>query len=235
MRKAAALSMTMEQRRQLEAWVRGKTVSARLLERSKILLMLADGYGVRPTAESLDVTPNTVRRWRDRFVELGCAGVEKDAPGRGRKPRFGAEIRAAILRRTTQEKPEQATHWSVRRMAKAVGVSQFYVWTTWQENGLKPHLVRTFKISNDPHFAEKVEDIMGLYLNPPEHKRNGTTTLFAALNTLDGTVIAETMSRHRHQEWLRFLKLVEQQVPKEKQIHVICDNYATHKHEKVQK
>lgn len=271
MRKAVALSMSMEQRRQLEAWVRGKTVSARVLERSKILLMLADGYGVRPTAECLDVTPNTVRRWRDRFMELGCAGVEKDAPGRGRKPRFGAEIRAAILRRTTQEKPEQATHWSVRRMAKAVGVSQFYVWTTWHENGLKPHLVRTFKISNDPHFAEKVEDIVGLYLNPPEHavvlsldeksqiqaldrtqpglpmkpgrcgtmthdyKRNGTTTLFAALNTLDGTVIAETMPRHRHQEWLRFLKLVEQQVSKDKQIHIICDNYATHKHEKVQK
>lgn len=269
MRKAEALAMDVEQRRQLEAWAREKTAPARLVERARILLSLADGFGVRPTAAALGVTMNTVRRWRDRFVEWGCCGIEHDAPGRGRKPRIGSDCRAEIVRKTTQEAPEGATHWSLRGMAKASGVSQFLVWKIWRENGLKPHLVRNFKISRDPRFAEKVEDIVGLYLNPPEravvlsideksqiqaldrtqpglplkkgrcgtmthdYKRNGTTTLFAALNTLDGTVIGETMPRHRHQEWLKFLKQVVRSVPKDKEIHVICDNYATHKHEKV--
>lgn len=271
MRKAAALVMSVEQRRQLEAWAREKTAQARLVERARILLSLADGLGIRPTAEAFGVTANTVRRWRDRFAELGCSGIEHDAPGRGRKLQFDSDFRAEIVRKTTQETPGDATHWSLRRMAKAAGVSQFLVWRVWQESGLKPHLVRTFKVSRDPRFAEKVEDIVGLYLNPPEHavvlsvdeksqiqaldrtqpglplkkgrcgtmthdyKRNGTTTLFAALNTLDGTVIGETMPRHRHQEWLKFLKQIVRSVSKEKEIHVICDNYATHKHERVQK
>jgi transposase len=270
MRKADALPMNVEQRRQLEAWARGKSISARLVERAKILLMLGDGYGIRPTAEELGVALNTVRRWRDRFSALGCTGIEKDAPGRGRKPLITVEQREEIVRKTTQETPSNATHWSLRRMAKASGLSHFVVWKVWTGLGLKPHLVRTFKLSNDPRFVEKVEDIVGLYLNPPQHavvlsideksqiqaldrtqpglplkkgrcgtmthdyKRNGTTTLFAALNTLDGTVIAETMPRHRHQEWLKFLRLVERQVPKGKEIHIVCDNYATHKHEKVQ-
>lgn len=270
MKKADALAMTPDQRRQFEAWAKGKTTPMRLVERAKILLMLGEGAGIRPTAEQLEVGLNTVRRWRDRFEEAGCPGVEKDAPGRGRKPVITAEQRAEIVRMTTQEKPANATHWSLRSMADAAGLSTFAVWKIWKGHGLKPHLTRGFKVSNDPRFAEKVEDIVGLYLNPPEHavvfsvdeksqiqaldrtqpglpmkkgrcgtmthdyKRNGTTTLFAALNTLDGRVIAETMPRHRHQEWLKFLKLIYREVPKQKEIHVICDNYATHKTEEVQ-
>ena len=233
MRIADALPLTPEDRRQLETWAKGKTAPARLVERARILLFLADGVGIRPAAQHLHVGFNTIRRWRDRFLEAGCLGIEHDAPGRGRKPVITAECKAEIVRLTTQEKPYNATHWSLRRMADAAEVSPFVVWKIWKEHGLKPHLVRTFKVSNDPHFAEKVEDIVGLYLNPPEHalvfsvdektqiqaldrtqpglplkkgrcgtmthdyKRNGTTTLFAALNTLDGTVIADTMPKHR--------------------------------------
>jgi transposase len=269
MRKADALTLTPEERSQLEAWAKGRTIQARVMERARILLLLAEGAGIRPAAMQLQVGFNTVRRWRDRFLELGCQGILHDAPGRGRKPVITAARRAEIVRMTTQEKPHNATHWSLSRMAEASGLSTFAVWKIWKANGLKPHLVRTFKVSNDPHFAEKVEDIVGLYLNPPEHamvfsvdektqiqaldrrqpglplkkgrcgtmthdyKRNGTTTLFAALNTLDGTVIADTMPKHRHQEWLKFLKQIYRLVTKDKEIHIICDNYATHKTEEV--
>jgi hypothetical protein len=221
MRIADALPLALEDRRQLETWAKGKTAPARLVERA-------------------------------------------------RKPVITAERKAAIVRMTTQEKPYNATHWSLRRMADAAEVSPFVVWKIWKEHGLKPHLVRTLKVSNDPHFAEKVEDIVGLYLNPPEHalvfsvdektqiqaldrtqpglplkkgrcgtmthdyKRNGTTTLFAALNTLAGTVIADTMPKHRRQEWLKFLKQIYRLVAKDKDIHIICDNYATHQTEEVQ-
>jgi len=271
MRIADALPLTPEDRRQLETWAKEKTAPARLVERARILLLLADGVGIHPAARHLHVGLNTIRRWRDRFLEAGCPGIEHDAPGRGRKPVITVERKAEIIRMTTQEKPRDATHWSLRRMAEAAEVSPFVIWKIWKEHGLKPHLVRTFKVSNDPRFSEKVEDIVGLYLNPPEHavvfsldeksqiqaldrtqpglpmkkgrcgtmthdyKRNGTTTLFAALNTLDGTVIAETMPKHRAQEWLKFLKTVYRTVAAGQEIHIICDNYATHKTEEVQK
>lgn len=264
-------------RAQLEAWSAGRSVPVRLAMRSRIVLMLADGMGIKPTARELGVGPGTVRRWRDRYLKQGCKGLERDAPGRGRKPWITQEERQEILRKTLETKPAAATHWSLRKMAEVAGVSRHVVHQVWRANGLKPHGVRSFKLSNDPKFAEKLEDIVGLYLNPPERaivlsldeksqvqaldrtqpglpmkagrcgtmthdydrrkslwdKRNGTTTLFAALNTLDGSAITATMSRHRHQEWLKFLKLVEGQVPKDKAIHIICDNYATHKHPKV--
>ena len=265
MQKADALEMTLEDRRQLESWARSKTIPARVVERSRILLLLAEGTGIRPAADQLRVGYNTVRRWRDRFLAAGCPGLEHDAPGRGRKPVITEERKAEIVRMTTQEKPGNATHWSLSRMAQVSGLSTFAVWKIWKANGLKPHLVRTFKVSNDPRFSEKVEDIVGLYLNPPEHavvfsvdeksqiqaldrtqpglplkrgrcgtmthdyKRHGTTTLFAALNTLDGTVIGETMPKHRHQEWLKFLKQIYRLVARDKEIHIVCDNYATHK------
>ena len=270
MQKADALPLTPEDRRQLESWARSKTLPARIVERSRILLLLADGVGVRPTADQLQVGYNTVRRWRDRFLEVGCQGIEHDAPGRGRKPVITAERKAEIVRMTTQEKPENATHWSLHTMANATGLSTFAVWKIWKANGLKPHLVRTFKFSKDPQFSEKVEDIVGLYLNPPEHavvfsvdektqiqaldrsqpglplkrgrcgtmthdyKRNGTTTLFAALNTLDGTVIGDMMPKHRAQEWLKFLKQIYRLVPRNKALHIICDNYSSHKTPEVQ-
>jgi len=265
MQKADALKMTPEDRRQLESWARSKTIPARVVERSRILLLLAEGTGIRPAADQLRVGYNTVRRWRERFLAAGCPGIEHDAPGRGMKPVITEERKAEIVRMTTQEKPANATHWSLSRMAQATGLSTFAVWKIWKANGLKPHLVRTFKVSNDPRFSEKVEDIVGLYLNPPEHavvfsvdeksqiqaldrtqpglplkrgrcgtmthdyKRHGTTTLFAALNTLDGTVIGDTMPKHRHQEWLKFLKQIYRLVARDKEIHIVCDNYATHK------
>ena len=271
MRIADALPMTTEDRRQLETWAKEKIAPARLVERARILLLLADGVGIRPAARHLHVGLNTIRRWRDRFLEVGCSGIEHDAPGRGRKPVITEERKAEIVRMTTQEKPRNATHWSLRRMADEAKVSPFVVWKIWKEHGLKPHLIRTFKVSNDPKFVEKVEDIVGLYLNPPEHavvfsvdeksqiqaldrtqpglplkkgrcgtmthdyKRNGTTTLFAALNTLDGTVIAETMPKHRAKEWLNFLKTIYRRVGGGKEIHIICDNYSTHKTQEVQK
>ena len=270
MRKADALPLTPDDRSQLEAWSKGRTIPVRLVERARILLLLADGTGIRPTAKQLQVGLNTVLRWRGRFLDLGCQGILHDAPGRGRKPSISAERRAEIVRMTTQEKPRNATHWSLSKMAEVSGVSTFTVAKIWKANGLKPHLVRTFKLSNDPCFSEKVEDIVGLHLNPPEHavvlsvdektqiqaldhtqpglplkkgrcgtmthdcKRHGTTTLFAALNTLDGTVIADTMPKHRTQEWLKFLKQIYRLAPKDRDVHIICDNYVTHKTAEVQ-
>jgi transposase len=202
---------------------------------------------------------------------MGLAGLEKDAPRPGRTPTITAAKVREVVRKTTQEKPAQATHWSTRSMAEAVGLSEKSVRRIWHKHGLKPHLSRTFKVSNDPEFAEKLEAIVGLYLNPPEHavvlwadeksqiqaldrtqpglpikkgrcgtmthdyKRNGTATLFAAMNTLDGTVISMCDDRHRHQEWLKFLRVINQVTPSGKPIHLIADNYATHKHPKVQK
>jgi len=139
MRKAGALKLSPEQRRQLEAWAWDEVAQARLAERARILLSLANGCGVRPTAETFGVTANTVRRWRARFLERGCIGIEHEAPGRGRKPQFDGNFRAEIIRKTIQETPSEATHWSLRSMAKATGVSQFLVWRIWQEHGLKPH------------------------------------------------------------------------------------------------
>jgi len=176
-----------------------------------------------------------------------------------------------VVRKTTQERPANATHWSTRTMAEAVGLSEKSVRRIWHKHGLKPHLFRTFKVSNDPEFAEKLEAIVGLYLNPPEHaivlcadeksqiqaldrtqpglplkkgrgqtmthdyKRNGTTTLFAALNTANGEVYGLCQQKHRHQEWLRFLRMIDQTVPADKEIYLICDNYSTHKHARVQR
>jgi transposase len=197
--------------------------------------------------------------------------LEKDAPGRGRRPTITPVRVQEVISKTTQEKPANATHWSTRTMAEAAGLSEKSVRRIWHKHGLKPHLSRSFKVSNDPEFAEKLEAIVGLYLNPPEHaivlcadeksqiqaldrtqpglpikkgrcgtmthdyKRNGTATLFAALNTLDGTVISMCDDRHRHQEWLRFLKVIDQLTPEGQEIHLIADNYATHKHPRVQK
>jgi transposase len=209
-------------------------------------------------------------RWRSRFSKLGLAGIEKDAPRSGRKPSIPRSTVEEIVRLTTSSKPKNATHWSTRSMARASGVSAKTVHRVWQANELKPHLSRTFKVSNDPHFLEKLTDVVALYLDPPEHalvlcadeksqiqaldrtqpglpikkgrcgtmthdyKRNGTTTLFAAIELLSGTVIGECMPRHRHQEWIKFLRAIDEQTPAHLALHLIVDNYATHKHPKVQ-
>jgi transposase len=212
-----------------------------------------------------------VALWRGRFLEQGVPGLLKDAPRSGRKPTISSEVVAQLIRKTTQSRPAHATHWSRSTMAREMGISDSSVGRIWRAHGLKPHRVESFKISNDPNFANKLEAIVGLYLNPPEHalvlsvdeksqiqaldrtqpglpmkkgrgetmthdyKRNGTTTLFAALNTITGEVWGLCQQRHRHQEWLKFLRLIDQTVPAEKQIYIICDNYSTHKHPRVQR
>jgi len=208
-----------------------------------------------------------VGRWRTRYAEGGWAAMGQDRPRGGRPRQVDTE---EIVRLTTQTKPPAATQWSTRTLAEATGVSASSIRRVWQTHGLKPHRVETFKVSRDPRFIEKLEDIVGLYLSPPDHalvlccdeksqvqaldrtqpglplkkgraatmthdyKRHGTTTLFAALNVLDGTVIGQCQARHRHTEWLQFLRQIERSTPKEKSLHLICDNYATHKHPTVQ-
>jgi len=271
MRVAPPVLLSDKERRQLERYERGRSTSARLVLRARIVLLAAEGRQNRDIAVATGTDRFTVARWRNRFVRLRLPGIEKDAPRSGRRPRFSQEVVLEIVRKTTQDLPADATHWSTRRMAKAAGVSEATVRRIWHQHGLKPHLVRTFKLSNDPRFAEKLEDVIGLYLNPPEHalvlcadeksqiqaldrtqpglpikqgrcgtmthdyKRHGTTTLFAALNTLDGTVIGSCMPRHRHQEWLKFLRQIDRETPRDREIHLIADNYSTHKHATVRR
>jgi transposase len=271
MRVAKTVMLTDEQRTQLQRWARGRSTPARLVLRAKIVLLAAAGKRNDEIAGELGCTRRTVGTWRQRFVDAGAAGIEKDAPRPGRDPAVRKKVGAKILRKTTQEKPTAATHWSTRTMAEAVGVSHSTVQRVWKANGLKPHLVRTFKVSNDPHFAEKLIDVVGLYLDPPEraivlsvdeksqiqaldrtqpslpmypgragtlthdYKRNGTTTLFAALSIAEGIVISQCMKRHRHQEWIHFLDTIDKSTDPELDLHLIVDNYATHKHPKVKR
>ena len=256
-------------------WLRKQATSGltscRLAERCQILLLASEGKSNEQIAALLKITRQKAARWRTRFREGGRAGLEHDAPGRGRKPVYGPEMASLIVERTLRTKPPAATQWSQRSLARVLDVSSRTVGRVWQAHGLKPHLIRTFKVSNDPRFAEKLEDIVGLYLNAPEHAlvlccdeksqvqaldrtqpglplkkgrvgtmthdyvRHGTTTLFAALNVADGTVIGECHNRHRHQEWLKFLQLIDAQTPVDRDLHLILDNYATHKHPRVKK
>ena len=273
MRLAVAIELTDEERKQLTKWSRGRSTPARLVLRAKILLAAADGKLNKDIAAELDCKRETVARWRNRFAEQAegerLMSLEQDAPRPGHPPFARLKHEAEIVRKTTQETPLDATHWSTRSMAKAVGCSKATVQRVWRDNGLKPHLVKTFKVSNDPNFAEKLVDVVGLYLDPPEHalvlsvdeksqiqaldrtqkslpmfpgrlgtmthdyKRNGTTTLFAALSVTDGTLISQCQPRHRHQEWIKFLKTIDQETVPEFDLHLIVDNYATHKHPKV--
>ncbi len=271
MRVARPIELNPEQRTVLERHSRARSMPARLVERARIVLRAADGLQDRQIAAELNITPEKAARWRNRFLEGGWTALQKDAPRPGGPRTITDRQIAEVVEKTTQEKPDNATHWSTRTMAIAVGLSEASIRRIWHAHGLKPHLVRTFKLSKDPEFAEKLEAIVGLYLNPPEHaivlcadeksqiqaldrtqpglplkkgragtmthdyKRNGTATLFAALNTLDGTVISMCDDRHRHQEWLRFLKVIDEITPPDKTLHLILDNYATHKHPKVQK
>ena len=271
MAHAGRIELGQKDRERLEEMARSRTLAARLVLRAKIVLLRADGLSHRDIGESLSCDFKTAGEWIHRWQSEGFKGISEERPGRGRKATVSALMGSEILRKTVEEKPEQQTHWSRNTMAKATGASPSTVGRIWKRNGLKPHRIMTFKISNDPRFEEKLVDIVGLYLNPPEHavvfsadeksqiqaldrtqpglplkkgrcetmthdyKRNGTTTLFAALNTLDGTVIADTKKRHRHQEWLEFLKRLDRETPRHLALHIICDNYATHKHEKVQK
>ncbi len=268
MRIAPAVVVSDEDRRTLEKWSRGRTTPARLVLRAKIVLLAAAGRMNKDIAAELRTGMKTVCQWRSRYVRQGLAGVEKDAH-RGGRPAKGAAMAAEIVRKTTTETPAAATHWSTRTLAAEMGVSPSMVQRVWKANNLRPHRVKTFKLSNDPQFAEKLVDVVGLYLNPPEnsvvlcvdeksqiqaldrtqkslpiypgrlktmthdYKRNGTTTLFAALDVADGIVIEACMSRHRHQEWIKFLKKIDACTEPGVDLHLVADNYATHKHPKV--
>lgn len=271
MRVAPRLELTVEQRTTLEQWARARSLPARLVERARIALLAAAGEQDKEIAHQLGMTSKKVSRWRKRFLARGLPGLEKDAPRSGRKRQIGTRQIQRVVEMTTRQKPPHATHWSTRSMAAAAGISEASVRRIWRSHGLKPHLLQTFKVSRDPQFAEKLQDIVGLYLNPPEHalvlsldeksqiqaldrtqpglplkrgrgqtmthdyKRNGTTTLFAALNAANGEVFGLCQERHRHQEWLKFLPLIDETIPSALQLHVICDNYGTHKHDKVQR
>jgi transposase len=271
MRVARLVALDPEQKQALEQWARARSLPLRVVERARIVLLAAVGKQDKEIAVEVGVSAQKAARWRNRFLELGMPGLEKDAPRPGRTPTIARAKVKKVIQMTTQEKPINATHWSTRTMAAAVGVSEATVRRIWHKHGLKPHLVETFKISTDPNFAEKLEAIVGLYLNPPEHalvlccdeksqiqaldrtqpglplkrgragtmthdyKRNGTATLFAALNTVDGKVIGLCQPRHRHQEWIYFLRLLDEATPAHKQLHLIVDNYATHKHPAVRR
>ena len=270
MRVAQPIVVNEEMRRKLEQQARGRSTAARVVMRSRIILLASDGLQNKQIAKTLQVTPRMVTLWRGRFLELGTEGLLKDAPRPGRTPSISAELTATLIAKTTQGTPSHGTHWSTRTMAKEMRISKASVSRIWRANGLKPHRVDSFKVSNDPHFADKLEAIVGLYLNPPEHalvlsvdeksqiqardrtqpglplkkgrgqtmtqdyKRNGTTTLFAALNIANGEVYGLCQQKHRHQEWLKFLRMINQTIPADKEIYLICDHYSTHKHERVQ-
>jgi transposase len=269
MRVAKEIVLAKAERVTLGQWSNGRTVSVRQRERANMILLAADGLENKEIASKLGVKAHTVGRWRSRFAELRLAGIEKDFPRGGRPRAHREQLESKIIRKTTQETPEHATHWSTRLLAEDLGISQSMVHRVWKANGLKPHLVKTFKLSRDPHFEDKLIDVVGLYLNPPEkalvisadektqiqaldrtqpslpivpgrcgtmthdYKRNGTTTLFAAIDMIQGKVIASCMPRHRHQEWIKFLKQIDAETPEDLDLHLIVDNYATHKHPKV--
>jgi len=269
MRVAISITLTDHDRQLLQRWSRGRSTPARLVTRAKIVLRAAQGQESKQIAAALGITEQTVGRWRRRFSETGPAGIQKDAPRGGRRPKLRDRMVRKIIETTTQQTPRDATHWSARTLAQFLGIDKMMVHRVWRAHGLKPHRVKTFKVSNDPQFVEKLTDIVGLYLDPPDHalvlscdeksqiqaldrtqkslplkkgrcgtmthdyKRNGTTTLFAALSTLDGKVISRCDARHRHQEWLKFLRQIDAETPPELDLHLIVDNYATHKHPRV--
>ncbi len=267
MRVAKPVELSDEDDRRLQFFSKRKRIEARVQMRAKIVLLAADGMSDKDIAQKLDTDRRVVARWRARFLAAGVEGLFQDAtrPGRPRTSRAATSVEQ-VVRITLEQRPEGATHWSTRTLAAHLGTNASTVARIWRAHGLKPHRVESFKLSNDPHFIEKLEDIVGLYLDPPEHalvlccdektqiqaldrtqpglplkrgrgetmthdyKRNGVTTLFAALNAATGKVLSMTDQLHRHQEWLRFLKTINRQTPKSKELHLIVDNYATHKH-----
>lgn len=271
MRVAPKVEVAVEQRQALWKLAKGRRTEVRVALRAKIVLAASTGLENAEIAMELGVTRETVGRWRNRFIKEGVEGITKDLPRGGRKPTARSQAEGRIIQVTTQQKPKNATHWSTRSLAAELGVTQSMIHRVWRANGLKPHLVKTFKVSNDPHFEEKLRDVVGLYMNPPknalvlsadektsiqaldrtqpslplvkgrcgtmthDYKRNGTTTLFAAIELTQGEVIATCMKRHRHQEWIKFLTMIDEKTTRTLDLHVIVDNYATHKHENVKR
>jgi|TARA_B100000315_G_scaffold235401_1_gene250308 transposase len=267
---AEPLPISPDQRRTLERWVRAQSTRQSVATRARIILMAAEGAANNRIASRLGVRRATVIVWRRRFAAGGPEALTRTAPGRGRKRTITAEQVKGIVEATLHTTPPGATHWSCRTMAKAQGVSPATVQRIWDAHGLKPHRVRGFKLSRDPHFVEKLTDVVGLYMNPPDkavvlcvdeksqiqaldrtqpglpmkkgragtmthdYKRNGTTTLFAALNLLEGTILGQCLPRHRHQEFLKFLRRLDREFPPKLDLHLVVDNYGTHTQPDVQ-
>jgi transposase len=270
LRIAEAITLTSDERTVLDKWAAGRSFPLRLVQRAQIIRKAADGILSQDIARMLRISRPTVQLWRQRFLALRLPGLERDAPRSGRIPRISHRKVQAVIQATLHKTPANATHWSARSMAEAQGLSKDTIHRIWKRHNLKPPLIETFKLSRDKRFVEKLHDVVGLYLNPPdkalvlcvdeksqiqaldrtqpllplrpgiparqthEYKRNGTTTLFAALSMLDGTVIGDCMPRHRHQEFIRFLQLINVKTPLDLDLHLIIDNYGTHKHPRVQ-
>jgi transposase len=266
---AETILLSPDERAVLEKWAAGRRFPLRLVQRAQIICKAAEGLLSKDIARVLHISRPTVQLWRQRFLALRLPGLEKDAPRPGRIPRVSHRKIQAVVHATLHTTPPNATHWSARSMAEAQGLSKDTIHRIWKQHNLKPHLIETFKLSRDKRFIEKLHDVVGLYLNPPDkalvlcvdekcqiqaldrtqpllplrpgiparqthdYKRNGTTTLFAALNMLDGTVIGDCMPRHRHQEFIRFLQLINVKIPSGLELHLIVDNYGTHKHPRV--
>ena len=269
-RSIAALDLSKADREQIREWLAGHGTSQQVALRGQIVLGAADGKTHSEIARELEINRKTVTLWCDRVEEKGIGSLWEVAPGRGRKATYDAEKIKAIVDATLQTKPKGMTQWSCRLMAKRQGVSKSTVNNIWRGHNLKPHRIKSFKLSRDPEFLEKLTDVVGLYLNPPEqaivlcvdeksqiqaldrtqpglpikkgrcgtmthdYKRNGTTTLFAALDVLKGKVIGQCYQRHRHQEFLKFLRLLDKEFPATVSLHLVMDNYGTHKQPKVQ-
>jgi transposase len=266
----ACIWLSPADRATLEDWVSGRNTPQKLIWRARLVLLSADCSGVRAITRAVGKSKVTLARWQERYLAKGIAGPRRDATRAGRKPPLSAETIQQVVHQTLHEKPTGGTHWSIRKMAAASGLSYTSIQRIWQAHQLKPHRVKRFKLSNDKRFAEKAQAIIGLYLTPPDralvfsvdeksqiqaldrtqpglplkkgrcgtmthdYKRHGTTTLFAALDVATGKVIGQCVSRHRHQEWLKFLRRIDAETPKFLDVHLIADNYATHKHPKVQ-
>ena len=262
----ARLTLQAADREEIERGVRAHGTPQQVMLRSHIVLAAADGQSDSAIARALAVNRKPVTLWRARYATAGLESLWDVAPGRGRKPRYGPEKLQQIVDATLQTTPPGMTHWSCRLMAQHLGVSKSTISNIWRSHNLKPHLSKTFKLSRDPRFLEKLTDVVGLYLNPPQHalvlcvdeksqiqaldrtqpglpvkkgrcgtmthdyKRHGTTTLFAALDVLQGTVIGHCYARHRHQEFVRFLRRLDHEFPGNTPLHLVMDNYGTHTH-----
>jgi transposase len=266
---AAPLHVSAEQRRTLEVWSRAHNTPQSVALRARIILLAGEGRSNNAIARELNVTRVSVIEWRKRFDAEGIESLGKVRPGRGRPRLISPDKVAQIIHLTLNTVPTGATHWSCRTMAKRVRVSPATVQRVWSEHRIYPHRVRTFKVSKDPQFVEKLTDVVGLYMNPPDkaavlcldektmiqaldrtqpglplkrgkagtmthdYKRNGTVDLYAALNILDGEVVGQCTARHRHQEFLGFLRKLDREFPKSLDLHLVLDNSSTHSHPNV--
>jgi transposase len=266
---AQQLAVSEDQQKQIELWLAAMGTPQQVALRCRIVLAAAGGEPETVIAATLKINRKTVRLWRERFTTQGLQGLWEIAPGRGRKPTYSADRVKAIIDTTLQSKPKGSTHWSCRTLAANQGISKSTVNNIWRSHNLKPHRTKTFKLSRDTRFLEKLTDVVGLYLNPPDkaivlcvdeksqiqalnrtqpglplkkgrcgtmthdYQRKGTTTLFAALDLLQGKVIGDFHKRHRHQEFLSFLRRIDQNFPGKTALHLVMDNYGTHGHANV--